>query len=274
MTAETQLKSRYAEVQQRIEQAARRSGRSASSIHLVAVTKYAAIDQIRELVQLGHRDLGENQVQQLMTRAALVDEWAMRSRTIPSAVPAAGLPDLGKRPIRWHLIGPVQSNKAKKAVEIARLIHTVDNLRVAESLQDEAVDRDEPCDVLVQINASGEQTKSGLPLPAVPYLIETIEEMTAVRCRGLMTMAPHDDDPATARRAFDRCRELFEDIRSDGIAGAHFDILSMGMSNDYEIAIECGANIVRVGSAIFGDPPTELTTAAAVPETPTTSPGG
>lgn len=270
MTGATDLKSRYVEVRQRIVEAARRAGRSPDSVHLVAVTKYAAIDQIRELVQLGHRDLGENHIQNLIQRAAVVDEWAARSRALPSSLPSAGLPDLARNPIRWHLIGPVQTNKARKAVELSRLIHTCDNLRVAEALQDECVDRDEPCEILVQINASGEESKSGVPLPAVPYLIETIEGMTGLRCRGLMTMAPHDADADRTRMVFARCRDVFEDIRTQGIAGGHFDILSMGMSGDYELAIEQGANIVRVGSAIFGSPleHADSDTGTPAPETP------
>lgn len=249
------LKSRFVEVKQRIAEAAERSGRAPASVHLVAVTKYAAIDQIRELVQLGHRDLGENHIANLVSRAALVDEWAARSRAMPSSLPVAGLPDLIASPIRWHLIGPVQTNKVRKALELVRLIHTVDNLRVAEALHEEALNRDEPCEVLVQINASGELSKGGLALPAVPYIIETIEGMTSLRCRGIMTMAPHEADPEATRMTFRRAREVFEDIRTQGIAGPAFDILSMGMSNDYEIAIAEGGNIVRIGSAIFGPPP-------------------
>ena len=255
MTDTTDLKSRFVEVKQRIAEAAERSGRAPALVHLVAVTKYAAIDQIRELVQLGHRDLGENHIANLVSRAALVDEWAARSRAMPSSLPAAGLPDLIASPIRWHLIGPVQTNKVRKALELVRLIHTVDNLRVAEALHEEAINREEPCEILVQINASGELTKGGLALPAVPYIIETIEGMTSLRCRGIMTMAPHEADPEATRMTFRRAREVFEDIRTQGIAGPAFDILSMGMSNDYEIAIAEGANIVRVGSAIFGAAP-------------------
>jgi len=266
VTDTTELKSRFVEVKQRIAEAAERSGRAPASVHLVAVTKYAAIDQIRELVQLGHRDLGENHISNLVSRAALVDEWAARSRAMPSSLPAAGLPDLIASPIRWHLIGPVQTNKVRKALELVRLIHTVDNLRVAEALHEEALNRDEPCEILVQINASGELTKGGLALPAVPYIIETIEGMTSLRCRGIMTMAPHEADPEQTRMTFRRAREVFEDIRTQGIAGPAFDILSMGMSNDYEIAISEGANIVRVGSAIFGSLPDEEHEHTAEPE--------
>ena len=254
MTETLDVKTRLAEVRQRIASAAQASGRAADTIHLIAVTKYAAIDQIREVVQLGHRDLGENHVQSLMQRAALVDEWAARASHLPSSLPSAGMPDLLALPIRWHLIGPVQTAKARKAVELARLIHTVENLRIAEALHDESVDREVATDILVQINASGEATKGGIPLPAVPYLIETIESMPGLRCRGLMTMAPHGASESDLRRCFSRCREVFEDARSEGTAGAHFDVLSMGMSDDYEIAISEGANIVRIGSAIFGDP--------------------
>jgi pyridoxal phosphate enzyme (YggS family) len=114
--------------------------------------------------------------------------------------------------------------------------------------------REEPVDVLVQVNCSGEASKFGCPMPAAMHLAEQIDTMMQVRVRGLMTMAPLSDNPEDARATFRRCRELFEEIRKTGISGGKFNILSMGMSGDFEVAIEEGANLVRVGSAIFGEP--------------------
>jgi hypothetical protein len=115
--------------------------------------------------------------------------------------------------------------------------------------------RDEPVEVLVQVNCSEERTKFGCAVPAAPHLCEQIDTMVNLRVRGLMTMAPYSDDPEHARPAFERLADLFHEIRRRGIGGATFNILSMGMSHDLEIAVECGANMVRVGSAVFGDRP-------------------
>jgi len=250
-TVDPSLRSRYAEVRQRIADAATRSGRRPNDIMLVAVTKTASMDQIRELVSLGQADLGENRVQQLGQRAAQLAELAERAAAMPSLAGGAAIPSGG---IRWHMIGTLQRNKVKKAVEVARLIHSVDNLRLAEDIQAASERRQEPAEVLVEVNVSGERSKMGIAPAAAPHLVEMIETMVTVRCRGFMCMAPVDAEPGELRRIFERARELFEEVRTSRGRGHRFDILSMGMSNDYEIAIECGANLVRVGSAIFGTP--------------------
>jgi pyridoxal phosphate enzyme (YggS family) len=245
------LRSRYAEVRQRIADAAAKSGRKASDIVLVAVTKTASMDQIREVVSMGQLDLGENRVQQLMQRAAQMSEFLDRAKSMPSLLGSTGPVPAA---VRWHMIGTLQRNKAKKAVETARLIHSVDNLRLAEDLQSASERRTEPTEVLVEVNVSGERSKMGIAPAAAPHLVEMIETMVTVRCRGMMCMAPADAKPEELRGIFERARELFEEIRTGRPRGHRFDILSMGMSNDYETAIECGANLVRVGSAIFGAP--------------------
>jgi len=254
------LQSRFREVKARIAAAAISAGRAADSVLLVAVSKYAGLDQIRELVVLGQRDFGENQIQQMLQRSAMIDEWIARQKAIaPYAVnPSASLAVTGKLEIgcvRWHMIGQLQRNKAKKAIEVCRLIHSIKDLRMAEDLHELSVVRDGTVEILIQVNASGEGTKSGCAMPAVPYLIEQIETMSSVRVRGLMTMAPHSERPEDARPTFARLREVFEDVRRDGVAGPHFNILSMGMSHDFEVAISEGSNLVRVGSSIFGDRP-------------------
>ncbi|MFT3686298.1 MAG: YggS family pyridoxal phosphate-dependent enzyme [Phycisphaerales bacterium] len=157
------------------------------------------------------------------------------------------------------MIGHLQRNKVKKAVELSRLIHSVDSLRLAEEIQIAANKLAKTAEVLVQVNTSGEESKFGCAPAAASHLIEAIETMINVRVRGLMVMAPHPDGPnpdlETARETFSRCRELFVEMRRQGLGGEHFNILSMGMSEDYSVAIAEGANLVRVGSAIFGPPP-------------------
>jgi pyridoxal phosphate enzyme (YggS family) len=268
------LEARYNAVRARIAAAAKRAGRSPESIVLVAVTKYAEPDQIRHLINLGHRDFGENYLATLLQHAAMVEEFLARGRTLPNArryadVSAAvlGLPSrtgagaigatsstpAGTDRVRWHMIGHLQRNKVKKALEYTRLIHVVDSLRLAEEIQEAARKRETPVDVLVQVNCSGEDQKFGVPPPAALHLCEQIDTMITVRVRGLMTMAAYSDNPESARPAFSRCRDVFEDIKRTGLSEGQFNILSMGMSGDYEVAIEEGANVVRVGSAIFGE---------------------
>jgi PLP dependent protein len=244
------LSERYSMVRERIAAAAKRAGTDPRTVVLVAVTKYAEPDQIRELIKLGHADFGENRVQQLIQRAAMLDEWVARQRSLPTS----GGSKQGPLSVRWHMIGHLQRNKAKKVIEICRLIHSVDSLRLAEEIQTLTVKRENPVDVLLQVNISGEESKSGCAPPAAIHLAEQIDTMVNVRLRGLMTMGPNSTNPEDARWSFARCRDLFHEIRDAGIAPGHFNILSMGMSGDFEVAIEEGSNLVRVGSSIFGEP--------------------
>ncbi|MCI0630366.1 MAG: YggS family pyridoxal phosphate-dependent enzyme [Phycisphaerales bacterium] len=240
------LKERYAAVKQRIAAAAKRAGRTPDSIVLVAVTKYASIDQVRELVELGHVDLGESQMQNLLQRAAQIDEFQARMKQL------GGKQAKSLKPVRWHMIGHLQRNKVRKVAGLVRLIHSVDSLRLAEEIQACSTRLDQPVEVLIQVNVSGEKSKFGIAPAAAKHLIDQMDTMINIRVRGLMCMAPLTDDASTVRNVFDRTRELFGDIARSGAAGERFDILSMGMSQDFETAIECGANMVRVGSAIFG----------------------
>lgn len=254
------LRQRYDDVRARVASAAEKSGRRPSEIVLVAVTKHASIEDIRELVSLGHLDLGENRVQQLIQRAAIIEEFVARRRERGTQ------PTTAAAPVRWHMIGSLQRNKVKQAVDATRLIHSVDSLRLAEELQDYAEERGSapggekfaPVDVLIEVNVAGERAKHGCAPAAARHLVDMIDTMVALRPRGLMCMAPapKPGEPANlddARRVFIRCQELFEEIRALGSGGTRFDILSMGMSDDFEVAIECGSNMVRVGSAIFGE---------------------
>ena len=252
-TGEMTLRQRYEDVQARIVAAADRVGRSSKNIVLVAVTKNASIDQVRELIELGHMDFAENRVQTLVQRAAQVGEFLQRHRELRGSKPV-NLPDR----LRWHMIGHLQRNKVRRVLNLVRLIHSVDSLRLAEEIQMAAARREEPVEVLIQVNTSNEKSKFGIALAAASHLVEQIDTMMVLRPRGLMCMAPLAEDPETVRPVFQRCAELLEDIQSAGLGGDQFNVLSMGMSSDFEVAIECGANIVRVGSAIFG-PPTQAT---------------
>jgi len=257
MTVAETVKSRYAEVMDRVASAAAGNDRRSSDVMVVAVSKYAELDGIRELLELGHVDFGESRTQQLVQRAAIVEEWTARKRSMRrvSASAEQGAKNARKRfpsEARWHMIGHLQRNKAKKTVEHVRLIHSVDSLRIIEEIQIAAMKLDSVADVLVQVNCSGEKSKYGCAVAAASHLAEQMETMMHIRARGIMTMAPHVQDPEDARDTFYRCVEVYNDIAKRGIGDEHFNILSMGMSNDYEVAIDCGSNLVRLGSAIFG----------------------
>lgn len=259
------LAERYALARQRVAEAARAAGRDPREIILLAVTKYAEPEDILELLRLGHQDFGESRPLQLVQRAAMVREHLARRKAAPSAARAhdealdaldASAPEV----VRWHMIGHLQRNKARKVVEHARLIHSLDTFRLAEELQTIGLKRERVIEVLLQVNCSGEASKSGVPLPAAMTVAEQIEQMSYLRLRGVMTMAPRlepgqDDSPV--RFAFERARALFEEMRAEGLGEGQCNILSMGMSADFPIAIEMGANVVRLGAAIFGEPAAE-----------------
>ncbi|MEX0654693.1 MAG: YggS family pyridoxal phosphate-dependent enzyme [Phycisphaeraceae bacterium] len=247
------LRDAYRKVCDRIATAAERCGRRAKDVHLVAVTKNATPDQIRGIVELGQIDLGESRVQHLGQRVAQLDEFLGRRKTLGGVVtPKAGDPAMPEQ-VRWHMIGHLQRNKVKQVVPLVKLVHSVDSLRLAEELHNYAARAETVVDVLVQVNASGETAKHGITSPAVPHIVDQIETMLHLRCRGLMTMAPYSENPEDSRATFARTAEIFNEIRGEKVGRDDFNILSMGMSNDFEIAIEEGANIVRIGRALFGD---------------------
>jgi len=245
------LKDAYREVRNRIGEAAERAGRRPEDVTLVAVTKNASPDQIRSLVELGHADLGENRVQQLGQRIAQLEEFVSRHRTLGRA--STRMEELVPPKVRWHMIGHLQRNKIKHVAPLVSMIHSVDSLRLAEELHAFGNKRDMIMDVLLQVNVSGETGKYGIAVPAVSHLAEQIDTMMHLRLRGLMTMAPFVEDPEEVRHVFARTRELFLELQTTDLVGPQFNILSMGMSNDFEVAIEEGSNVVRVGRALFGD---------------------
>jgi hypothetical protein len=238
------LKERYELVMHRVARAAERRGRRPEDILVVAVSKYAQMDDVRELYELGHRDFGESRPQQLAQRAAMTSEWLERRERFGEDPP---------EPARWHQIGRLQRNKVKKLLPDVRLIHSIDSMRLAEEIQTSALKREIETEALLQVNVSGETSKTGVTPPAAPHVAEQIDSMTYLRLRGLMTMAPLTDDLDALRSVFEQTATLFEDVQKLGISEGRFNILSMGMSHDYEIAIECGANCVRIGSSIFGE---------------------
>ncbi len=245
------LQDAFEQVRDRIGEAAERSGRTADRVALIAVTKYASPDQIRQAVELGQADLGESKVQQLAQRVPQLAEFLSRKKTLAGAgsKPDERTPDQ----VRWHMIGHLQRNKVKQCVPHVDLIHSVDSLRLAEELHNYASKNDTVVDILIQVNASGEASKSGVAAPAVIHLIEQIDSMMHLRPRGLMTMAPQCEDPEDARPTFARTAEIFHDVQTAKFGGKDFNLLSMGMTEDFEVAIEEGSNVVRVGRALFGD---------------------
>jgi hypothetical protein len=244
----TTIKERYEKVQKRIAVAAQRSGRDANDVHLIAVTKYASVDDVRQLVDFGHVDFGESRLQHFTQIVAQIDEYIDRRREL-------GESDLAS-PVRWHFIGHLQRNKCRRVIPITRMVHSVDSLRIAEEIQEAASKKDLTVEVLLQVNISRERQKTGIAPAALGYLLEQVVTMPNVVPRGLMCMAQASENPEDSRPVFQRCHELFVEMQSNPHCGDAFNVLSMGMSNDFEIAVECGANIVRVGSALFGVPAT------------------
>ncbi|MFI4854986.1 MAG: YggS family pyridoxal phosphate-dependent enzyme [Phycisphaerales bacterium JB065] len=263
MTALMSLESRYREVMDKVASAAQRSGRRPGEVLVVAVSKYAEMDQVRELYRLGHRDFGESRVQQLVQRAAMMDEWQSREQVMPNIGEEqemelfASSPEVGHESrlprARWHMIGHLQRNKARKCVEVARLIHSVDTLRLVDEIHAVAFKMDKEVELLVQVNCTGEKQKYGCAVAAAEHIAEQIDSLVHLKVRGLMAMGPTSMDPGETRATFERTKELFDEMVKLQLCDGRFNILSMGMSHDYEMAIECGANMVRVGSAIFGE---------------------
>ena len=245
MAKKTPLAEKIEQVKERIAAACAKAKREPSEVTLVAVTKTAAPEQIREAIQLGVTDLGESRVQVLQQRAAQMSEMASRQQTHGSA-------DKPPAKVRWHMIGHLQRNKVKPILPIVSLIHSIDSLRLAEEIDAQAVKAGKKIPVLMQVNASEEPQKFGVAVGAAVHLAEQIDTMENLQLMGLMTMAPLDATEQITQRAFARTREVFEEMKWHKIGGANLRHLSMGMSNDFELAIAEGATMVRVGTLLFG----------------------
>jgi len=216
-----------ARIRERIAAAAARSGRAASDVLLVAVSKQMNAARVREAISAGVTDIGENYVQEAAQKRAEVGEG-----------------------VRWHLVGHLQRNKAAHAVETFDIIQTVDSLRIAQAIGRRAQAAGRTIDVLLQVNTSGEESKFGVAPEALPRLLDEVLGVPGVRVRGLMTIGRWDPDPEAARPEFRLLADLARRLRER--TGAQLEWLSMGMSHDFEVAIEEGANLVRIGTGIFG----------------------
>ncbi len=218
------------EVLHSIEAACARVGRDPSEVTLIAVSKTKPYDMLREVYSAGISQFGENKVQELTEKAL----------------------QFGDAPVTWHMIGHLQKNKVKKAVAHATMIHSVDSQALAWEIQKEALKANKLQDILLEVNVAEEESKFGLSISQVFPLVREMANYPNLRVRGLMTVAPYTDNPETNRIYFRQMKQLAVDIRNENRDNVIMDVLSMGMSGDYEIAIEEGATHVRVGTKIFG----------------------
>ncbi|MGE0593707.1 MAG: YggS family pyridoxal phosphate-dependent enzyme [Vicinamibacterales bacterium] len=224
------IAGRLAHIRSRMEAAAAAAGRSPTSVRLIAVSKTFPLDSIREAHAAGQHDFGENRVQEGLQKIAQATDLD----------------------IRWHLLGHVQGNKARKAGQSFAMIQSVDSLDILRKLDSSAEDVGRIVELLVQVDLAGESTKSGARPDDVPAILEAAEHCRAARVVGLMTIPPRPETPEDARPWFRRLRELRDLWLQDGVPPRLLAELSMGMSGDFEVAISEGATIVRVGTAIFG----------------------
>lgn len=217
-------------VTRRIATCCEKSGRGLEEILLVSVTKDASVEAAREALDAGERNLGENRIQGALEKYGAIGDSAI-----------------------WHLIGHLQTNKARDAVRIFSLIHSVDSIRLAQAIDKEAAKIGKVQDILIQVNVAGEVAKFGIRPSEAEGLIKAIAAYPNIRAQGLMTIGPIVDDPEKARPHFRALRELRDDLNRKNAAGYNLRHLSMGMTDDFEVAIEELSTIVRIGRAIFGD---------------------
>lgn len=222
-----------AEIRERITRAATRVGRSAESITLMAVSKTVEPERIKEAYAAGLRMFGENRVQEFEGKSGALNEL---------------------KEAQWHLIGHLQSNKARKAAELFHAVDSVDSLRLAEKLNQAAAEAGKKLTVLIEIKVGQEESKAGIPLdsPELEALLRAAPQLANLQIRGLMTVPPFTEDPEGARPYFRLLRDLRDQIAARKLPNVEMDTLSMGMSHDFEVAIEEGSTCVRVGTAIFG----------------------
>lgn len=237
----TKISERVERVKDTINSTCARLGRDPGEVKLVVVTKSATIEAVKEVIHLGFTDLGENRVQQLRKVSAQIAEFLAAAHDDPA------LPEK----VSWHMVGHLQRNKVHQVLPIASLIHSIDTLRLAEEINASAPKLNLCPKVLLQVNTSNEPQKYGVPVGAATHLAEQIETLPNLKLIGLMTMAPLTHNKDVIRDCFVRARELFVEMRGEKIVSPEFTELSMGMSSDYELAVEEGATILRIGSAIF-----------------------
>ena len=225
----TELQSNLQSVEERVQAACRRAGRAREEVCLIAVSKTKPVPMLEEIYGEGVRDFGENKVQEIMHKKP-------------------ELPD----DIRWHMIGHLQTNKVRQVIDKACMIHSVDSLKLAREIEKEAAKHDLVMPVLIEVNVAEEESKFGTTAEEVAGLVREIAELPHVSVRGLMTIAPFVEDPEENRSVFRVLKELSVDIAAKNINNVSMCELSMGMTGDFEVAIEEGATCIRVGTAIFG----------------------
>ena len=246
------LRDNLKRVRETIADACRRVGRDPAAVRLVAVTKYVDLDVVGVLLDVGVHELGENRVQQLVQRAELVGATTAElfGPEPERSGPGERSPDASAVP-RWHMIGHLQRNKVKTLLGYTRIIHSLDSARLTREVQKVAEARDLMVDAFIEVNVAEEESKYGVAVPEVEALAEAVGACDRIRLRGLMTMAPFDPDPEAARPHFARLRELLERLRQGGAVGPECTHLSMGMTQDYGVAVQEGATFVRIGSALY-----------------------
>ena len=229
--AQELLAVRLADIRARLEAAARRSGREPDEVRLIAISKTHPASVIKQACQLGATDFGENRVQEAEGKIA----------------------EIGREEVRWHLVGHLQANKARRAVTLFDVIHSLDTLDLAKRLDRLCVEEGrESLPVLIQVDLGHEETKSGVDESELTHLVESLGPLTHLKLIGLMTLPPFFDDPEQSRPFFRRLCELRDELKERGAFGDRTGELSMGMTHDFEVAIEEGATMVRIGTAIFG----------------------
>ena len=230
--AQEQLAARLTAVQERIAAAARNAGRAPDEVKLIAISKTHPASVIRTLIDLGATDLGENRVQEAEDK----------------------ITEIGRETVRWHLVGHLQANKARRAVSLFEVIHSLDSLDLAKRLN-RLCDEEgrDTLAVLIQVDLGHEETKSGITESELTHLVDELGPLTHLKLIGLMTLPPFFDDAEQSRPFFRRLRELRDELESRGAFGDRKGELSMGMTHDFEVAIQEGATMVRIGTAIFGE---------------------
>lgn len=223
------IKEQLEEVRKNIEAACKRAGRDPKEVTLIAVSKTKPVPMLEEAYEAGARDFGENKVQEIVQKKPELPE-----------------------DIRWHMIGHLQRNKVHQVMGKAVLIHSVDSLRLAEQIETEAAKKDMVADILLEVNVAKEESKFGMMPEEVPEMVEQISLLPHLQIEGLMTIAPFVDDPEKNRPVFQKLYQLSVDIKKKNIDNVNMSVLSMGMTGDYQVAVEEGATMIRVGTGIFG----------------------
>lgn len=224
------IKENLAHVQENIKAACKRAGRDEKEVTLIAVSKTKPVEMIREAIEYGIIDFGENKVQEMCNKMEVIPEK-----------------------LNWHLIGHLQTNKVKYVVDKAYLIHSVDSIKLASTINELAQKKGVVCNILVEVNVAGEESKFGIKPSECESFVREISRYKNIKVRGLMTIAPFVENPEDNRVHFASLKKLLVDINRKNIDNVSMDVLSMGMTNDYEVAVEEGATLVRVGTGIFGE---------------------